>query len=155
MLSGQSYYTVRSRTITLHVCESPGDVPHVPDPESAIPILRGIFETLDADREHFVILACDAKNRMRGFKVVSTGSTSRSVVDPKNVFRDALALGAFRLLLAHNHPSGDPEPSPDDVATTRRLVSGGSLLGIPVTDHIILGDGERWVSLLRRGCLDT
>jgi DNA repair protein RadC len=68
------------------------------------------------------------------------------------VFAPAVSGGASSLLLAHNHPSGDPEPSADDVAVTRQLVESGDLLGIPVRDHVVLGDG-RYVSLMERGLL--
>ena len=147
-----SYYPIKLKTVTLHVSESPPNTVPVTDPETAVLFLRAVFATLDADREHFVILALGPKNDPRGFKVVSTGGTSHSTIDPKNLWRDALALGAAQLILAHNHPGGDPEPSPDDVATTTRIVAGGATLGISVNDHIILA-GEKWLSFLRRGLM--
>lgn len=153
MTPAASYYDAELSTVRFRVAEgAPPSPPSAPDPESAIPILRAIFENLDADREHFVILALDAKNTARGFKATATGGSSHSVVDPRTVYRDALALGANALILAHNHPSGDPEPSPDDVTTTRRLVDAGKILGVPVRDHLILA-GTRYVSLMRRGLM--
>jgi DNA repair protein RadC len=78
------------------------------------------------------------------------GSLNASIVHPREVFRAALRHAAASIILVHNHPSGDPEPSGDDIALTRRLVEAGSLLGIEVLDHLIIGHG-RFVSLKSRG----
>ncbi len=123
------------------------------DPDEAVSLLRAVFATLDGDREHFVVLALDAKNAARGFKAVATGGMSTSSVDPKTIFRDALALGAYALIVAHNHPSGDPMPSPEDKAVTRRLCEGGQILGMPIRDHIVLGDAGRHFSFRREGLM--
>lgn len=123
------------------------------DPDEAVSLLRAVFATLDGDREHFVILALDAKNAARGFKAVATGGMSAGCVDPRTVFRDALALGAFALIVAHNHPSGDPMPSAEDKAVTKRLCEGGALLGVPIRDHIVLGDAGRYFSFRREGLM--
>ena len=122
-------------------------------PAEAVEILREIFEGLDADREHFVILALNSANRATGFKVISTGATNASLADPRTLFRDAIALGAASLIMAHNHPSGDPAPSREDIALTRKLVEGGKLLDINIHDHIILGGDTAFVSLAERGIL--
>lgn len=123
------------------------------DPSEAVTILRAIFATLDEDREHFVILALDARNAARGFKACATGGMSAGCIDPKTIFRDALALGAFALVVAHNHPSGDPAPSPEDRAVTKRLHDGGEMLALPIRDHIVLGDGGRYFSFRREGLM--
>jgi DNA repair protein RadC len=121
-------------------------------PAEAVEFLRPIYADLDADREHFVILALNAVNHVTGFKVVSTGAVSASLVDPRNVFRDAIALGAVSLILAHNHPSGDPAPSREDITLTRKLAEGGRLLDVHVHDHVIIGNGtEAWRSLAEAG----
>jgi DNA repair protein RadC len=125
-------------------------------PAEAVEFLRPIYADLDADREHFVILALNAVNHVTGFKVVSTGAVSASLVDPRNLFRDAIALGAVSLILAHNHPSGDPTPSREDIALTRKLAEAGRLLDIVIHDHVVLGvgpEGERFVSFAERGLL--
>lgn len=142
-------YTLKTVRIS-QVAESIGSVG---DPNEAVALLRAVFATLDEDREHFVILALDAKNTARGFKAVATGGMSAGCVDPKTVFRDALALGAYALVVAHNHPSGDPMPSPEDKAVTKRLCEGGQLLGMPVRDHIVLGDAGRFFSFRREGLM--
>ena len=122
-------------------------------PAEAVEILWEIFEGLDADREHFVILALNSTNRATGFKVISTGAMNASLADPRTLFRDAIALGAASLIMAHNHPSGDPTPSREDIALTRKLVEGGKLLDINIHDHIILGGDAAFVSLAERKIL--
>ena len=104
-------------------------------------IARSIYGTLDADKEHFLLLTLNNKNRVNGFKVVSTGSLTASLVHPREVWRAALHLCAAAVVFVHNHPSGDPAPSREDRALTQRLVDAGKLLGIPLVDHIVLGDG--------------
>ncbi|MFM8979908.1 MAG: RadC family protein [Planctomycetia bacterium] len=101
-------------------------------------------------REHFVVLLLDARNRVLREEQVSVGTLTASLVHPREVFAAAIREGAASILLLHNHPSGDPEPSADDEAVTRRLVAVGELVGIPVLDHLVLGRG-RFVSLLERG----
>ena len=90
--------------------------------------------------EHFGVLLLDTKHRILRTTVISVGSLDASVVHPREVFREAVAAGAAAIVLFHNHPSGDPDPSADDVRLTERLVAAGLLIGINVIDHIILGD---------------
>ena len=115
-------------------------------------IARSIFGTLDADKEHFLLLAMNNKNRVNGFKVVSTGSLTASLVHPREVWRTALHLCAAAVVFVHNHPSGDPAPSQEDQEITRRLKETGEMLGIRVLDHVVLGDG-RFFSFSDRGLL--
>ncbi len=107
------------------------------------PALRGEL------RESFHVLLLDGKHRLRGQHVISIGSLSTSIVHPREVFRPAVRAGAAAILCAHNHPSGDPEPSQEDLAVTQRLEQTGKLLGIPLLDHVVLGEG-RWISLRER-----
>ena len=93
-------------------------------------------------REHFVVLLLDARYRVMKVAPVSVGSLQMSVVHPRETFREAISAGAAALIVAHNHPSGDPTPSPEDLDLTRRLVEAGRLLGIPVLDHLIVGEGS-------------
>jgi DNA repair protein RadC len=102
--------------------------------------------------ETFGLLALDVRRRLRHEAVVSVGCLTSSLVHPREVFQEAVVARAAALILFHNHPSGDPEPSPEDVALTRRLCSAGTLMGIEVLDHIVLGAG-RFVSLKERGLL--
>jgi DNA repair protein RadC len=91
--------------------------------------------------EQFGVILLDARNHVIKTAVVSTGTLDASVVHPRDVFRLATAAGAAGLVLFHNHPSGDPQPSREDESLTRRIVAAGHLMGIPVLDHIVLGDG--------------
>jgi DNA repair protein RadC len=102
--------------------------------------------------ETFGILALDARHRLKREAVISVGCLTSSLVHPREVFQEAVVARAAALILFHNHPSGDPEPSAEDVSLTRRLASAGSLMGIEVLDHVVLGAG-RWSSLKERGHL--
>ena len=93
----------------------------------------------DADVEHFVALWLDQKNRIIGLRTVSTGSLTASVVHPREVFIGTSDGRVASLIVGHNHPSGDTQPSSEDRALTIRLVEAGKILGIPVQDHIIVG----------------
>lgn len=102
--------------------------------------------------ESFGLLALDVRHRLRREAVVSIGGLTSSLVHPREVFQEAVLARAVGLVLFHNHPSGDPEPSAEDLALTRRFVAAGALMGIEVLDHLILGAG-RFVSLKQRGAL--
>jgi DNA repair protein RadC len=102
--------------------------------------------------EHFVVAALSIKHRVLSLHTVGVGCLSSTIVHPREVFAHAIAERAAGIIACHNHPSGDPTPSPDDIALTKRLADGGALLGIPVLDHLILGD-ESHVSLKERGVI--
>ena len=102
--------------------------------------------------ETFGLLALDVRRRLKHEAVISVGCLTASLVHPREVFQEAVVARAAGLILFHNHPSGDPEPSAEDVALTRRLAQAGALMGIEVLDHIVLGAG-RFVSLKERGAL--
>jgi len=104
------------------------------------------------EREHCRIAIIDVRHKVKALHTVSVGSLTSSLVHPREVFRPAIVAGAAAIIVSHNHPSGDPEPSPEDIALTRRLAAAGTLLGIEVLDHIITGGG-RSVSLRARGVL--
>jgi DNA repair protein RadC len=105
----------------------------------AAAILRPIYADLDADQEHFSILLLNNKNRVRAHKVISSGSLTASLVHPREVFKPVILYGAAGVILCHNHPSGDPDPSPEDIDINRRLVQCGEIFGIRMLDHVILG----------------
>ena len=102
--------------------------------------------------ETFGLLALDVRRRLKREAVVSVGCLTSSLVHPREVFQEAVVSRAAGLVLFHNHPSGDPEPSAEDLPLTRRLASVGTLMGIEVLDHLVLGAG-RFVSLKDRGVL--
>jgi DNA repair protein RadC len=95
----------------------------------------------DKKREMFLVVLLDARHRVLGEEIVSEGSLTTSIVHPREVFLPAVRESAGAMVLVHNHPSGDPRPSDEDVAVTRRLVHAAELLGIRVLDHVIVGDG--------------
>ena len=90
--------------------------------------------------QHFGVLLLDTKHRVLRASVLSVGTLDASIVHPREVFREATTAGAAAIVLFHNHPSGDPEPSVDDVELTNRLVAAGVLMGMHVIDHVILAD---------------
>jgi DNA repair protein RadC len=90
--------------------------------------------------EHFGVVLLDSKHRVLRTTVVAVGTLNSTVVLPRDVFREAMLGAAAAVVVFHNHPSGDPSPSPDDVELTRRLAAAGTLVGIDVVDHIVLGD---------------
>lgn len=104
------------------------------------------------DREHFVCICVDANNNVLGVETVSIGTLSASLVHPRECLKAAILLNAAGVLIGHNHPSNSLEPSQEDIQTTRRLVKAGELMGIPVLDHIIVGDGG-YTSMREKGLL--
>ena len=125
--------------------------PQLRVPAEAAPLLaQYIGET---DREVFAVALLTVRHRVLGFHTVSVGCLTSSLVHPREVFKPAILAGCAALLLTHNHPSGDPEPSAEDIALTRRLTAAGQLLGIEILDHLILGEAGRFVSLRERGVL--
>ena len=101
-------------------------------------------------KEKFVTLYLDTKNHILKEETVSIGSLNASIVHPREVFKGALELSSASIIVIHNHPSGDPSPSKEDIMVTEKLCDSGKLLGIDVLDHIIIGDG-RYVSLKDEG----
>ncbi len=101
-------------------------------------------------KEHFVCLFLNTKNHVIGQETLSMGSLNASIVHPREVFRAAIKRSSASIVCAHNHPSGDPTPSPEDVEITKRLVQAGEIVGIDVLDHIVIGD-KRYVSLKELG----
>jgi DNA repair protein RadC len=102
--------------------------------------------------EHFGVVLLDTKHRVLRTTLLAMGTLSATVIEPRDVFREAALGGAAAIVVFHNHPSGDPQPSPDDVELTRRLVAAGVLMGIDVVDHLILGD-VRYCSFKETGNL--
>lgn len=103
-------------------------------------------------KEHFVCLFLNTKNHIIAQETLSIGSLNASIVHPREVFRAAIKCGSASMICIHNHPSGDPTPSPEDISMTRRLCDAGEIVGIDVLDHIIIGDGE-FISLKEQGLM--
>lgn len=125
------------REITARKYKASSPVPiRGPDDVVAIPAIKRLKK---ARREHFVVLLLNARHEVNAIETVSIGSLNASIVHPREVFLPAVLHSAASIVLCHNHPSGDPEPSEEDLSITRRLVEVGELLGIGVIDHVVLG----------------
>lgn len=122
----------------------------VSSPQKAAAFLRRIFP--DNVREHFAVLLLDARNEVTAYFVVATGTASSCPVGVREVFQAAVMAGAISIIAAHNHPTGNPSPSEEDKAITRRLVEAGTLLGIPLADHLIVGQ-ESFYSFFEEGAI--
>ena len=120
----------------------------VRSPEDAASVLREVIG--DYDRETFAVLLLDTKNRLIAVHIASIGLLDSAPVHPREIFKAAILANARSVILGHNHPSGDPQPSGQDMRVTRLLAEAGRLLEIRVLDHIIIGDGTH-VSLRARG----
>lgn len=130
--------------------EAPGPAPSFRTPADAARYLLPRYAARPV--ETFGLLALDVRHRLKREAVISVGCLTSSLVHPREVFQEAVVSRAAGLVLFHNHPSGDPEPSAEDVSLTRRLAAAGTLMGIEVLDHVVLGAG-RFVSLKDRGVL--
>ena len=102
-------------------------------------------------KEYFIALHLDGKNRVVCIDMVSTGSLNQSIVHPRELFKTALLSSAAAVILLHNHPTGDPTPSTEDLTITRRLIDAGDMIGIKVLDHIVIGDS--YYSFSERGVI--
>ncbi len=122
----------------------PSEVRTVRTSADVAAIARTMLE--GADREHFIVLLLNTRHGVIGVNTVSVGGLASAPVHPREVFKPAIVAGAAAVILAHNHPSGDPEPSRDDLAVTVQIRAAGALLGIEVLDHIIVGE-HGYVSL--------
>jgi len=132
------------------VCADPVSRPVINSPADVADLVMEEMRVLD--REHFRIMHLSTRNNVLGIVPVSVGSLNSSIVHPRECFKEAIRRNASHIILLHNHPSGDPTPSKEDLEITRRLVEGGKLLGIEVIDHVIIGD-KRYVSLKERGLI--
>lgn len=122
-------------------------------PASVFRMMQEHFDLENCDREHFICLYLNRKGHVNAANVVSVGGLSSSIVHAREVFKVAIISSAASVVLVHNHPSGDPAPSREDIEITGKLVEAGSLLGIEVLDHVIVGAGGRYLSLKEKGLM--
>lgn len=120
----------------------------IASPGDAVSLFRDYMG--DLDREHFVLMGLNTKNEPVLLETVHIGSLNASIVHPREVFKSAILSNAACIMVCHNHPSDDCEPSREDVSVTERLAQAGDLIGIPLLDHLIIGT-EGYVSLKERG----
>lgn len=125
-----------------------GDKPLVKTPEDVAGLVKSRLK--GKKKEHFLALLLDTRNQLIKVAEISIGSLDTSIVHPREVFKEAIAASAASVIFAHNHPSGDPAASEDDVKLTKRLAEAGDIVGIDVLDHIIIGD-KKYLSLKREG----
>lgn len=133
------------RRLTL---ETPQERPAINSPADAAALIQ--YEMSALEQEHLRVILLDRRNRVLEVIEVYKGSVNSSQVRVGELFKDAIRANASAIIVAHNHPSGDPTPSPDDVAVTRAIMQAGKLLDIGVLDHLVIGSGK-WVSLKERG----
>jgi len=127
---------------------APSERPLVKSPADAANLV--MMEMAGLEQEHLRTIILDTKNHVLKVHTVYIGSLNTAVVRVGELFREAVRLNSAALIIAHNHPSGDPTPSPEDVQVTRQIVEAGKLLSIDVLDHLVIGQA-RWVSLKERG----
>ena len=123
---------------------------HIKDPQSVVKVVRASIK--DKAKEHFKLILLNTRNKVIGISTISIGTLNANLVHPREVFKDAIMHSAASVVLAHNHPSGDPEPSEEDIAITKRLVEAGKIVGIEVTDHIVIGKNS-FCSFRERGLI--
>jgi len=125
-----------------------GDKPVVKTPEDVVSVVSGRLK--GKKKEYFLALLLDTRNRLIKLAEISIGSLDSSIVHPREVFKEAISASAASVIFVHNHPSGDPEASEDDIMLTKRLAEVGEIVGIDVLDHIIVGDKD-YLSLKGKG----
>ena len=128
--------------------ESPEERPTVNSPADAAALVA--YEMSALEQEHLRVILLDTRNRVQEIVEIYKGSVNSSQIHVGEIFKPAIRRNAPAIIVVHNHPSGDPTPSPDDVAVTRAIVQAGKLLDVEVLDHMVIGQG-RWVSLKERG----
>jgi DNA repair protein RadC len=122
----------------------PAEKTIVDDPSVAAAALS--YDLMWQTQERFAVLFLDIKHRILGTKVITIGTATETLAHPRDVFKEVIRQGATRLIVAHNHPSGSLDPSQEDIVLTRQLLEAANILGIPLLDHLILGNGD-FVSL--------
>jgi|SRR5690349_5004968 len=137
---------LRVRLVTVTTLPFSEKAPIMTGPDVVAHVARTVLPT---DREGFLVIHLDSRNAIRSMELVSIGSLNSCIVHPREVFKAAILANAASIILAHNHPSGDPTPSPEDLAITRRLRRAGQLLGIDVRDHVVV-TAEAYVSFMER-----
>ncbi len=123
------------REVSVRYCGQPRKADAIRNPADVARIARRIVT--DDSREHLLAMYLDARHRPIAYQIVSIGTATSSLVHPREVFQPAVLVGAAALVLAHNHPSGDPTPSREDYSISKRLKDAGELLGIALLDHVV------------------
>ena len=125
----------------------PHDKVTIDSPKVAAAVLS--HELMWQNQEHFAVVMLDVKNHLLASKILTIGTATETLIHPREIFRETVRQGAAKLIIAHNHPSGNLEPSPEDIYLTEQLLQGAQYLEIPLLDHLILGNGNHYS--LRQG----
>ncbi|WP_199615573.1 JAB domain-containing protein [Paenibacillus alkalitolerans] len=129
------------------------DTKRILSPDTAAEIIRKVLELDQMDVEYFGILTLNNKNEVAGAHILGKGTINTVIATPRDIFKAALMNNAISVILFHNHPSGDPTPSPEDIQMTKRVEEAGQIIGIDVLDHIIIGHEGRFYSLKANGLI--
>ena len=122
------------------------------NPQKIADLMTDIYEMDKQAVEYVYMLALNSKGKVLGVYQVSKGTVNASILAPREIYMAALMLGAVNIVITHNHPSGDPEPSRDDISSTKRIADAGNLIGIKLMDHVIIGN-DRHYSMKEAGAL--
>ena len=128
----------------------------VSNPRTVQEVLSKVLNSeneVDRMKEHFWVIGLSTRNAIQYIDLVSLGTLNASLVHPREVFRFSILKAVSSIILSHNHPSGDSEPSEEDLRITRRLVEAGKIIGIEVLDHIVIGSSDSFCSFKERGIL--
>lgn len=129
---------------------------HLTDPKAVYEVFTAIIQAeheTDQDKEHFWVIGLTTRNTIKYIELVSLGTLGASLVHPREVFRMAVMNAAASLILVHNHPSGDPAPSDEDLRITKRLIDAGKIIGIEILDHVVVGHGTDGYKSFKEGGL--
>jgi DNA repair protein RadC len=140
----ETIYTKRLKTVQVklnldYIADpSEDDKQKAECPDEIYEILKSLYRQLDDDQEHMIMLVLNVSNEVIGFKVIASGTQTSGPADAKIIFRSALMLGATKIVLAHNHPSGNLKPSSADIRFTQKVIEAGRVMDIPLVDHLIM-----------------
>lgn len=140
-------------TLEKEVSSNRPDLTHyIKSPDDVVQVAKDFLRLEEESEEYMYMLGLNTKNKVLGVFEVSHGTVNASIVGTREIFQKALLLNSVSIIVMHNHPSGDPTPSRQDIEVTKKLVSAGEILGVEVLDHIIVGDGQ-YSSLKEKGYL--
>lgn len=145
----KSYYWVQAKLVRE---QGPFYQAKITSSEDVVNLVNGQLDLENCDREHFIAIYMDRKGKVNAISTISIGSASSTIVHPREVFKPAMLASAASVILVHNHPSGEPTPSSEDIDITRRLIEAGNILDIKVLDHVIVGYGNN-ISLKSKGLM--
>jgi len=152
----QEIISIFSLKVVKESCEKYNVPKRIKSPEDVYIIFQEVLDLKNEPEEKFCMLTLDTKNAVTGLFIVSHGILNLTTIHPREVFKRALLQNAYAIIVCHNHPSGDCTPSKDDLLLTDRLIEAGKIIGIPVLDHIIIGNdyniiGDHYISFKQKG----